>query len=154
MHWLFPSFPGGRAAVGFLVLRLVAGSAMMIHGWPKIQDPTGWMNAFPDHPPAFLQAASAVAEFGGGIAWILGALTPLFSFLLVCNMAFATFVVQIMAGHPFVGTPDQPLGATAEAAALYLAIALLFLLAGPGALSVDYLLFGRPRPAAGPAAQA
>jgi hypothetical protein len=31
---LFPAFLGGPGAVGLLVLRLVAGTAMMLHGWP------------------------------------------------------------------------------------------------------------------------
>ena len=45
MPWLFPPFLGGPAAVGLFVLRLVAGSAMMLHGWPKIQHATNWMGA-------------------------------------------------------------------------------------------------------------
>ena len=48
-------------------VRLVAGTAFVLHGWPKIQNPTGWMG--PDAPvPGALQAAAAVAEFGGGVA--------------------------------------------------------------------------------------
>ncbi len=144
MNWFFPAFVAGRGAAGLLALRLVAGAAIMMHGWPKIQNPTGWMGNAP--VPGFLQAASAVAEFGGGVAWILGALTPLFSLLLVGNMAFALVTVHIAKGHAFVGSPQQPSGETAEAAALYFAIAVLFLLAGPGTLSADYAVFGRKRP--------
>jgi putative oxidoreductase len=142
MHRLFATFVGGPGAVGLLALRLVAGAAMMFHGWPKIQNPTGWMGDAP--VPGILQAASAIAEFGGGLSWILGALTPVFSLLLLGNMAFATFMVHVAQHHPFVGPPSLPSAESAEAAALYLAIALLFLLVGPGTLSVDYRLFGKP----------
>ena len=33
--------------------------------------------------PGALQALAAVAEFGGGLCWVLGALTPLASFLIL-----------------------------------------------------------------------
>jgi putative oxidoreductase len=150
MHRLFPRFVTGPGAVGLLVLRLVAGAAMLFHGWPKIQNPTGWMGDAP--VPAFLQAAAAVAEFGGGLAWILGALTPLFSLLLVGNMAFATFMVHVRMGHAFVvgNNPGDPYVPSIEAAALYLAIALLLLLIGPGTLSFDYSLFKKPQSPASP----
>jgi putative oxidoreductase len=152
MHRLFPKFVGNPGAVGLLALRLVAGAAMMFHGWPKVQNPTGWMGDAP--VPGVLQAASAVAEFGGGLSWFLGALTPLFSLLLVGNMAFATFMVHVRMGHPFIGPPSLPSGESAETAVLYLAIALLFLLAGPGIYSVDNYLFKKPQsPPGGPAVE-
>src|SRR5262245_19623101 len=100
MNRIFPAFVGGSGAVGLLVLRLVVGAAFILHGLPKIQNPTGWMG--PQAPvPGVLQAAAAVAEFGGGIAWILGLLTPLFSFLIACTMAFATFGYHIPQKDPF-----------------------------------------------------
>jgi putative oxidoreductase len=146
MHRIFPSFVGGTGAAGLLILRLAAGAAFVLHGWPKIQNATGWMG--PDAPvPGVLQAAAAVAEFGGGIAWVLGLLTPLFSFLLVGNMAVAILTVHVKNGDPFVGAPGQH---SAEAAVFYLATALLFLLAGPGKLSLDYLLFRKPQTTGGP----
>ena len=146
MRRLYPGFPGGTTAVGLLVVRLVVGGAFLFHGWPKIQNPTGWMGDAP--VPGVLQAAAAVAEFGGGIAWILGLLTPLFSLLLVGNMATALGMVHLKHGDPFVvvNLPGQPYQPSFELAAVYLSVALLLLLAGPGAISLDALLFGR-RPA-------
>ncbi len=138
---------GGAGSLGLLVLRLVAGAALILHGWPKIQNPTGWMNAMagPQAPPPYLQAAAAVAEFGGGIAWVLGLLTPLFAFLVACNMGTALAMVHLKAPDPFVvmNTPGQPYQPSSELAALYLAIAVALLLVGPGRVSLDYLLFGR-----------
>jgi putative oxidoreductase len=143
----FPGFPGGRVGLGLLAVRVVVGTAFVLHGWPKIQNPLAWMGEGAP-VPGHLQAAAAVAEFGGGIAWVLGALTPLFSFLLVCTMGFATFAVHIKAGHDFV-VANQPGNAYVpswELAAVYLAVALLLLMAGPGRLSVDACLFGGDKP--------
>lgn len=139
---LFPGFHDGRTSVGLLVLRLVVGAAFILHGLPKIQNPMAWMDAQqPSGMPGVLQAAAAVAEFGGGIAWVLGALTPLFSVLLMATMAVATFLVHMAAGDPFVSQG----GRSYELAAVYLAVSILLLLAGPGKLSVDYCLFGLGR---------
>jgi putative oxidoreductase len=91
--------------------------------------------------PGWLQLLAAISEFGGGIAWILGALTPLFSFGLFCTMAFATFGVHVRMGHPLVAKGhDEP---SFELPLAYLAIALVLMLVGPGRISVDALLFGR-----------
>ena len=145
MRRFFPPFVGGPGAVGLLVLRLVAGAAMMLHGWPKIQHATAWMG--PKAPvPGALQALAAVAEFGGGLCWILGLLTPLASILIVGTMAVAAGMVHVAQGHPFVATKGGP---SYEPALGYLAIALALLLVGPGRLSLDALLFGRARPAPG-----
>lgn len=141
MGRLYAEFLGGPRAVALLFLRLVAGTAFVLHGWPKIQHPTSWMG--PDAPvPAALQALAALSEFGGGIAWILGALTPIFSIGLLGTMAFATFMVHLRMGHPFVGDPASH-GPSYEAALGYLAVAVVLLVVGPGRLSVDSLLFGR-----------
>jgi putative oxidoreductase len=144
MHRLYPEFVGGARAMALLFLRLVAGTAFVIHGWPMIQHATSWMG--PKAPvPGWLQLLAAVSEFGGGIAWILGALTPLFSLGLLCTMAFATFAVHIRMGHPFVAMnmPGEPYNPSFEPALGYLAISVVLLLVGPGRLSVDALLFGK-----------
>jgi putative oxidoreductase len=134
------------SSLGLLVVRLVAGAALMFHGWPKIQDPLGWMGS--ERYPGWLQAASAIAEFGGGIAFILGLLTPLFSLVLLGNMATAMYEVHYLSGDYFVyvNEPGKLYVASWELAALYASISLLLLLAGPGRLSVDACLFGKRQP--------
>jgi putative oxidoreductase len=142
MNRLYGSFVGGPQAGGLLVLRLVAGAAFMLHGWPKIQNPFGWM----DQPgassavPDIFQALAAVSEFGGGLAWILGLLTPLASLGILFTMATAAYMGHISKGDPFVASPGAG-GGSWELAAVYFSIALVLLLIGPGRLSLDALLF-------------
>jgi putative oxidoreductase len=125
-------------SAGLLVLRLVVGLAFVFHGWPKIQAATHWMPAEAPVPGA-LQAAAAVSEFGGGIALILGLLTPLACLGLAATMSVAILMVHVKAGHAFVGEPGDP---SWELAAAYLAAVVALLLVGPGRFSLDAALFG------------
>jgi putative oxidoreductase len=122
-----------------LLIRVVGGLAFMLHGWSKIQNPFGWMG--PDaFAPGFLQALAALSEFGGGLAWILGLLTPLASLGIAATMTVAFWFHAIVRGDPFVAKGG---GGSYELAAVYLCIALLLLALGPGRLALDRALFGR-----------
>ena len=143
MRWLFPEFRGGAAAVSLLLVRLVVGTAFILHGWPKMQNPTGWMQAFGLPPtPAALQVVAVAAEVGGGALLILGLLTPLAALALVGQMVGALAIVHLPNGDPFVSATG---GASYELALVYLVIAVMFLFVGPGKLSADWPLFGRKR---------
>ncbi|MBI4412030.1 MAG: DoxX family protein [Deltaproteobacteria bacterium] len=136
MKNLFKPYPlSCGPSTGLLLLRLVAGLAFMHHGFGKIQNPFGWMG--PDAAiPGIFQALAAVSEFGGGLAWILGLLTPLASFGIACTMAVAVWTHAIIRGDPFVGQSAY------ELAAVYFCIAVLLLCGGPGRFSLDRILFG------------
>jgi putative oxidoreductase len=137
---LYPNAVGGRGSVGLLLLRLVMGTAFVFHGWPKIQNPLHWMDAMGGSGmPGVLQALAALSEFGGGIALVLGLLTPLAALGIGATMSVALGLVHLPMHHPFVGAPGQP---SYELTAVYLAAAILLLLVGPGRLSLDALLFG------------
>jgi putative oxidoreductase len=127
-----------RVSAGLLVLRLVVGLAFAFHGYGKIQAPFSWMgpNA---NVPGVLQALAAVSEFGGGMAWILGLLTPLASFGLACTMTVAVWMHANVLHDPFVSMQG---GRSYELAAVYLCVAALLLSAGPGRFSVDRFVFG------------
>lgn len=141
---IFPEFVRGRGAVGLLILRVAVGAAFALHGWYKIGSPggmTGWMP--PEAPvPGFLQATAALSEFCGGVGLILGLLTPVATFFLACTMIVAIGMVHLPAQDPFVSPTG---GRSWELAAGYLAAVLTVLLAGPGNLSLDALLFDRRR---------
>jgi len=138
MHRIFGQFIGGRGAVGLLLLRLVMGSALMLHGWPKIQHATSWMG--PEVPvPAPFQFLAAFSEFFGGLAFLTGLLTPLAALGVAATMLTALITVHFKSGDPFV----SPHGPSYESALGYLAVAMVMLLTGPGVFSLDYLLFRR-----------
>jgi putative oxidoreductase len=125
--------------LALLFLRVVAGLAFMLHGWGKIQNPFGWMG--PDgFAPGIFQALAALSEFGGGLAWILGLLTPLASLGIACTMAVAFSFHTIGRGDPFVSMTGGP---SSELAVVYFCIAVLLIAMGPGRLSLDRPLFGR-----------
>jgi putative oxidoreductase len=127
------------ASIGLLALRVVIGVAFMFHGWGKIQAPFSWMP--PGAPvPGFLQALAALSEFGGGLAWILGLLTPLASLGIAATMVVAV-LMHVSNGDPFFAMG----GPAYESAAVYLGISLALLLVGPGRLSVDAAVFGTKR---------
>ena len=111
----------------------------MFHGYGKIQNPLAWMGENASIP-GVLQALAAIAEFGGGLAWILGLLTPLASFGLACTMVVAAYMHAMVFGDSFVA--KGPGKGSYELASIYLCIALLLLLAGPGRFSIDQLFFG------------
>ena len=142
MHHLFPPFMKGRGAVALLLLRVVTGAAFMFHGWYKIQGPGGafgWMGS--EAPvPGVLQGTAVLAEFGGGLALILGLLTPVAALGIACTMVVALALVHVPQGHPFVGQPGKH---SFELAAGYLANVILLVLLGPGILSLDAFLFSR-----------
>jgi putative oxidoreductase len=151
MRRFFPPFVTGQGAVGLLLLRLVTGAAFMFHGWYKMQSPGGPFGWMPTeaHVPGALQGLAVLAEFGGGLGLILGLLTPLAALGIACTMIAALAMVHLRLGHPFVAAqPGQP---SFELAAGYLANAVLFLLVGPGKLSLDGLLFAKRPNLGGPA---
>ena len=125
----------GKGALAILALRLVVGPAFILHGWPKIQNAFVWMG---DTVPGWLQALAAFAEFGGGIAILVGLLTQLAALGIACVMMFAIFVVHIPKGDPFVGMEGSW-----EIAAVYLAIMVALMLRGAGSFSLDALIFDK-----------
>lgn len=119
-----------RVSLGLLALRLLIGVAFIMHGTGKITNPMAWMG--PESPvPGIFQAFAALAEFAGGFALILGALTPLVSLSMILTMVGA-IVFHLAKGDAFIGGY--------ELATSYLVSILIVLLAGPGRLSVDALV--------------
>ncbi len=117
-------------------VRLITGIAFVIHGKDKILSPFSWMPG--DTFPGILQALAALAEFGGGIALILGVLSHLAALGLVVTMIVAAYFHAVVLGHPFVAKG----GPSFEPAMTYLLVTLLLTVLGPGRFSIDRRLFG------------
>ena len=125
------------ASAALLVLRLIAGIAFIQHGSGKIQHPLDWMGPQATIP-GFFQLLAAISEFGGGMAWVLGLLTSVFSFGILCTMSVAVHMHMIVRHDPFVNLTG---GMSYEPALVYWGIALLFLGLGPGKFSLDNMIF-------------
>ena len=130
---------GVRGDIALLALRLVFGAAFVLHGLPKVSHPTTWGAQMVPGAPPWLLAVAAGAEFAGGIALIIGFLTPLFAFLIACNMVVAIFLVKVPHGAVFISS--APGSKTFEIELIYLAVAFAFLLLGPGRISLDAAVF-------------
>jgi putative oxidoreductase len=115
-----------------LILRVVLGIIMLYHGWPKVTDLGGTIEGFtgmgiPIPPLAAL--ISTVAEVGGGLLLLLGALTDVAGLLVAIDMLGAITFVHAKNGFKVnEGGVEWPLA--------LLAMALAIALAGPGRFSV------------------
>ena len=127
-------------SLALLLLRLNVGIAFVIHGWGKIQSPFSWIPPeAPMHIPAVFQFLAAVAEFCGGIALVIGLITPLASLGIGITMSVALYAQIVLFKAPLVNLQG---GNSYEIALAYFCLAVLFLAAGPGKFSVDGLIFG------------
>ncbi|EID99963.1 DoxX family protein [Leptospira licerasiae] len=127
-----------KADIAILVARAVCGYAFILHGWGKIQDPLHWMG--PDSSvPAVFQFLAALSEFGGGIAWVIGLLTRLASFGIVCTMIVAAYFHSVILGDSFINLTG---GRSYELAGVFFTISLVFLTVGAGRFSLDQKIFG------------
>jgi putative oxidoreductase len=124
------------ADAGLLILRLFTGLALALaHGIGKIPPAEGFVGMIGGAGlplPGLFGWFSAFAEFGGGLLLAIGLLTRPASLLIVLNMLGALLIAHT--DDPFLGM-EKPL--------LFLFIALMFLLTGPGRFSVDALIRGR-----------
>src|SRR5690606_7305606 len=114
---------------------------MAAHGWQKLTGFATWRGNVEqmDLPaPEVLAVLATIAELGGGIALILGALTPLAALGVLCVMVVA--IATVHAGNgPFVADGGW------ELALLIGLVALFFVTRGGGPYSVDALLRRRVR---------
>ena len=140
MSWLRDPAPPAFISAALLFLRLIVGAAFVLHGRPKLAHPTSWMGApGTGAPPAALQVLAVVAEVGGGLAVLLGLLTRLGAAGILAMMIGALVTVHLPNRHPFVSTSAP----SSELPFVYIAIALVLLVVGPGAWSLDALLLTR-----------
>lgn len=132
-----------RVDLALLILRVVAGLIFFMHGWQKVFEYglAGVSQGFAGMGvplPSLMGPFIAFLELIGGIALIVGALTPVFAALLAADMVGAILLVHLEAGF------FMPEGY--EFALSLLGASLALALAGAGRYSVDGSL-ARRRPA-------
>ncbi len=132
-----------RLALGLTLLRVIVGIVFVFHGYDKlfnsgIAGTTGFFTQIGAPLPGVTAPLVAVLEFAGGIALILGLLTPVVGALLAIDMLGAIFLVHLPAGFS-AANGGYEFVLTLFAASLALA------LTGPGAYALD-AMFARGRP--------
>jgi len=134
------------------ILRLVMGIIFFAHGAQKA---LGWfggygfsgtMGFFTNmmHIPAVFAFLAICAEFLGGIGLILGALGRIAAFGIACNMMVAILMVHSHFGF-FMNWSGQQKGEGFEYHLLAIVIALVLMVKGSGAFSIDRALSTRPQ---------
>lgn len=130
----------GRAAVGVTLLRVVVGLVFLLHGGQKVfvygvEGVAAGFAGMGLPMAAVLGPAVAFGELLGGLALLVGLLTPWAAVGLALIMAGAVFVVHLPGGF------FLPNGV--EFALTLLAATVALALTGPGALAVDNALASR-----------
>jgi putative oxidoreductase len=117
------------------VARVVLGLLFIVHGWPKVKNLKGTMKmiggtGFPGGSTFAL--LFTLLEFFGGIALVIGLLTQVVAALIVLEMIATTIFAKSTMKKKFVGGYELDI--------IYLVLALLVLMLGAGAWSVDRLI--------------
>jgi putative oxidoreductase len=123
-----------------LILRLVTGGGLVIHGYPKAKggriQAGQWMKSM--GIPPFTADLATVLEFLGGILLIVGFLTPLVGLFLAIQFGSIILMKRSKMHAKFINMEQgKP---TYEIDVLYALLALVFLFLGAGTYSLDHFL--------------
>src|SRR5215831_16059449 len=127
---------GALAPVAPLLVRFVVGSSFMLNGWGKLHslgDITEFFTSLHIPAPHFNAVLVASTEFIGGSLLILGLLTRIAAIPLIISMAVAIATAKLpkVEGFgDFVNLEELT----------YLLVFFWLAVAGPGKISIDYLL--------------
>lgn len=134
---------------GLTVLRLVFGIVFFAHGAQKM---LGWFGGYGFHGtmgffaqlgvPAPFAFLAICAEFFGGLGLIVGLLSRIAAFGIICNMIVAILTVHVHNGF-FMNWYGNQKGEGFEYHLLAIAGLLVVLIKGAGALSIDHALSRR-----------
>jgi len=128
--------------VALTLLRISTGIIMAGHGWQKAQDIPGWIEkvtAMGVPMPKVMAYLSLAGELGGGLGLIVGLLTPLAAFGVVCVMATAVFKVHFNNG---LWAKDNGF----EYPLTLMLIGIYFIFRGAGPISLDALFCRKKAP--------
>lgn len=144
-------FPAGLQGMVLLLLRVSVGVLFLLHGYPKITHLRQWAASL--KMPIFLCFVSAASMLGGGICLIVGFLTLLVSLPILGSMVFAIYLhlskgLPLVARDPYLIPEGQYKGPNGkgeppswEKAFMYCVMLIAIAVLGPGAYSLDALIF-------------
>lgn len=132
------------------MMRLALGIVFFAHGAQKM---LGWFGGYgfkgtmafftqQQHIPAPFAFLAICAEFFGGLGLLVGLLSRIAAFGILCNMVVAVLTVHMANGF-FMNWTGQQKGEGFEYHLLATALLLAILIKGAGALSIDRALSAR-----------
>jgi putative oxidoreductase len=126
---------GNSVDLPSLILRLAIGTAFIIHGYPKLtatqrKQGGAWMKSV--GMPAAMVPFGGFVEFFGGIALILGLLTPIIAVLAALWMLSTTLFSISKLKKKYAGGLEVDI--------TFLLASLALALLGSGIFSIDHLL--------------
>ena len=122
---------------GLLIVRIIIGLFLIYHGWEifnnaKMNEYLTWDAFRYSSAGTFLVYAGKSAELISGVLLFLGLFTRIAAFLVIATLGYIAFNL----GNGIIWNNDQhPF--------LFVLFAVLFLLTGPGTISMDHYLFKR-----------
>lgn len=132
-RFLFPSKPDGTAiSLMLLVLRILFGGLLLVHGIQKLNNFADLSAVFPDPMGVGSRISLMLAIFGEiacSIGFILGALYRLALIPMIFTMGMAFFIIH-----------GNDAFAAKELAFIYLIVFILLYITGPGKFSIDRLI--------------
>ena len=148
MKWIFQSADSWSN----LILRVMLGIVMFPHGAQKL---FGWfgghgfagtMSFFTDqrHIPAFFAFLAIIAESLGSLGLMIGFLTRVAAFGIMCNMVVAILMVHWPHGF-FMNWAGKQKGEGFEYHLLVIGMCLALMISGAGKWSVDRTIAPSPK---------
>jgi putative oxidoreductase len=150
---LYPNFVAGAQGYMLLLFRAVVGLLFILHGLPKLKNLKTWSAALGAPLPLCFLSAGFMEL--GGLGLIVGLLTPFASASILVSMVYA-LALELIKGDPLVAPDPYELGdfyegpegqkgepPSMEKALIFTLMLSLIIVFGPGAYSLDALLFGR-----------
>ncbi|MCW3463859.1 DoxX family protein [Chitinophaga nivalis] len=130
MRKLFSTgYSNGAVSFSMLVLRLVFGGLILLHGWPKLINFAAKMNTFPDPLGVghkYSLGMTVFAEVFCAVFVIIGLLTRLAVLPLIICMGVVVFMIH---AHQPIDEIELPV--------MYLGAFATLLFTGPGKFSLD-----------------
>jgi putative oxidoreductase len=124
-----------------LLVRVFLGVTLMVHGYPKVKggwrQSAQWMKSMGIPPAGAIYGT--VVEFFGGILLVVGLIVPIVAALVAIE--FASIIGMKISKMKASYTSLDPSKPTFELESFFLVMALVLIVLGAGALSLDSLLF-------------
>ena len=109
----------------------------MIHGYPKLksrEQTMNWMKSM--GMPGAIAVLAGILEFFGGLFLVIGLIVPIVAFFFAIQFAIITLMKKQKMKAPYVA----PGKLSYEEDVLYLLFAIVLIVLGAGALSIDGLI--------------